>query len=86
LKLAEMDLQRRGAGNLFGTEQHGFDQLQFANWTNFELVTKAKLISEEITADENARPDKFVNQNNKQKWTPFVEIKVVNNEEIPLAN
>jgi ATP-dependent DNA helicase RecG len=86
LKLAEMDLQRRGAGNLFGTEQHGFDQLQFANWTNFELVTKAKLISEEIAADENAHLDKFANQSNKQKWTPFVEIKVVNNEEIPLAN
>jgi ATP-dependent DNA helicase RecG len=76
LKLAEMDLQRRGAGNLFGTEQHGFDQLQFANWTNFELVTKAKLISEEIAA----------NSESKQTWKPFVRIIAAEKAEIPLAN
>jgi ATP-dependent DNA helicase RecG len=75
LKLAEMDLQRRGAGNLFGTEQHGFDSLQFANWTNFDLVAKAKLISEEIASSPQA-----------QNWAPFISISAAEKDEIPLAN
>jgi ATP-dependent DNA helicase RecG len=48
LELAEQDLQRRGAGDLFGTQQHGLDQLLFANWTNLELVTKAKRLTDQI--------------------------------------
>ena len=62
LKLAEMDLQRRGAGDLFGTQQHGLDQLQFANWTNLELVTTAKRVSDQLEKE-------------KIKWTPFIEVK-----------
>jgi ATP-dependent DNA helicase RecG len=42
LKLAELDLQRRGAGDLFGTEQSGFDTLRFANWTNLALIAQAR--------------------------------------------
>ena len=41
-KLAEQDLKRRGAGDLFGTEQSGFDQLRFATWTNLQLITRAR--------------------------------------------
>ncbi|NCN24254.1 MAG: DEAD/DEAH box helicase [Candidatus Pacebacteria bacterium] len=41
-KLAEFDLQNRGAGDLFGLKQHGFSFLQFASWTNFELISKAQ--------------------------------------------
>jgi ATP-dependent DNA helicase RecG len=48
LELAEQDLQRRGAGDIFGTQQHGLDQLLFANWTNLELVTKAKRLTDQI--------------------------------------
>jgi ATP-dependent DNA helicase RecG len=48
LELAEQDLQRRGAGDIFGTQQHGLDQLQFANWTNLQLVTQAKQLAEHI--------------------------------------
>ncbi len=44
MKLAEFDLKNRGAGDLFGTDQHGFDQLQFANWTNLELIAQARQI------------------------------------------
>ncbi|MBU1885934.1 DEAD/DEAH box helicase, partial [Patescibacteria group bacterium] len=48
MKLAEFDLKNRGAGDLFGTDQHGFDQLKFANWTNIQLITKAHLIFEQL--------------------------------------
>jgi ATP-dependent DNA helicase RecG len=41
-ELAELDLQHRGAGDLFGTDQHGFDQLRFASWTNATLIGQAK--------------------------------------------
>ncbi len=54
LELAEQDLQRRGAGDLFGTVQHGFDQLRFGNWSNVELIHQAqqfaKLIQEKNLA------------------------------------
>jgi len=41
-KLAEFDLNNRGAGNIFGTEQHGFVNLKIANLTDFELINKTK--------------------------------------------
>src|SRR5579859_1503554 len=69
MKLAEMDLQRRGAGDIFGTQQHGFDDLQFANWTNLDLIAKAKKIADEI-------------QTKKVPWEPFFLLK--KDEESPL--
>ena len=46
-KIAELDLANRGAGNLFGVEQHGFDQLRFANWADTQLIAQAqKLFSQ----------------------------------------
>jgi ATP-dependent DNA helicase RecG len=53
MKLAEFDLQNRGAGDLFGTEQHGFDQLQFASWTNVELITKARKIFDQLQKNQH---------------------------------
>ncbi len=50
-ELAELDLQHRGAGDLFGTTQHGFDELQFASWTNVELIGLAQKISAELPHD-----------------------------------
>lgn len=44
-QLAELDLQQRGAGDLFGTQQHGFDRLRFASWTNVELIHQAQQLS-----------------------------------------
>lgn len=52
LKLAELDLQRRGAGDLFGTAQHGFDELQFASWTNLTLIEQARQLYQKITTGE----------------------------------
>jgi ATP-dependent DNA helicase RecG len=42
IKLAEFDLINRGAGNIFGTEQHGFVNLKIANLFDFELINKTK--------------------------------------------
>jgi ATP-dependent DNA helicase RecG len=41
-KLAEYDLKNRGAGNIFGTEQHGFVNLKIASLTDYELINQTK--------------------------------------------
>lgn len=55
-EVAELDLAHRGAGNLFGIEQHGFDQLKFASWTNLELITQARQVFEQVSHDASWRP------------------------------
>lgn len=55
LKLAEKDLQNRGAGDLFGFQQHGFGNLQFASWTNLELIQIAHTLFKQIE-DQNWQP------------------------------
>lgn len=50
-KLAELDLQRRGAGDLFGTAQHGFGTLRYATWTNLQLVAQAQQLCSDLPDD-----------------------------------
>ncbi len=50
-KIAELDLANRGAGNLFGVEQHGFDQLRFASWADMQLITQAQKIYKKLPKD-----------------------------------
>lgn len=57
-ELAELDLQYRGAGDIFGTQQHGFDELRFANWADIDLIAKAK---------------KVYTQLDTKNWTPFFD-------------
>jgi RecG-like helicase len=52
LKLAELDLQRRGAGDLFGTAQSGYDELEFASWTNLTLINQAREFHHLISTKE----------------------------------
>ena len=42
MKLAEFDLKIRGAGNMYGTEQHGYTDLKLADITNATDVHKAQ--------------------------------------------
>jgi ATP-dependent DNA helicase RecG len=73
LKLAELDLQRRGAGDLFGTQQHGLDNLRFAEWTNLELITKARTHYQQL---EKSHP----------QWQPFLAIPQHQSAQPPAAN
>lgn len=41
-KLAELDLKNRGAGELFGVQQHGFNGLNYASWVDLELIKQAQ--------------------------------------------
>lgn len=50
-QLAELDLQNRGAGDIFGVEQSGFGELRFATWTNFELINLAQQLLPKLTKD-----------------------------------
>lgn len=47
-ELAELDLKLRGGGDLFGTSQHGFKGFKIANFSDFELVKKAKNEAENV--------------------------------------
>jgi ATP-dependent DNA helicase RecG len=46
--LAEKDLQLRGAGNIFGTEQSGFDQFKLGTMNDIDLMSSAKDFSKEL--------------------------------------
>ncbi len=50
-KLAELDLENRGAGDLFGTAQHGFSQLKYGSWTNLQLISTAQQIAPQLPKD-----------------------------------
>ncbi|HLE48596.1 MAG TPA: ATP-dependent DNA helicase RecG [Patescibacteria group bacterium] len=47
-ELAELDLKLRGPGQIYGTLQHGFDELKIASWSDFELIEKTRIFAEEI--------------------------------------
>lgn len=71
MKLAEFDLQNRGAGDIFGMSQSGMDNLKFANWANIELISQARRIYNEI---------------NKEKWQSLLVMGDGYREHLPLAN
>lgn len=45
-ELAEVDLQLRGAGQVFGTKQHGSFDLKFASWSDIKLITTVQQTAE----------------------------------------
>jgi ATP-dependent DNA helicase RecG len=53
-ELAEVDLAMRGPGELFGTLQHGFDELKVASWQDITLIKKTKLVASEIFKNPKA--------------------------------
>lgn len=58
LRLAQLDLSNRGAGNLFGVEQSGLHGLRFASWTNTELIKQAQ---QQLKLDPNYKSFLTVN-------------------------
>lgn len=46
--LAELDLEIRGAGALYGTSQHGVLDLRIANFTDVKLIAKARKAAQEF--------------------------------------
>ena len=42
MKLAEYDLEQRGPGELYGTQQSGYSDLKIASITDYPLVKKVK--------------------------------------------
>jgi ATP-dependent DNA helicase RecG len=47
-QLAELDLQLRGPGDMFGTAQHGLPKLKVANFSDFTLIEKAKQTADAV--------------------------------------
>ncbi|MGI8419244.1 MAG: ATP-dependent DNA helicase RecG [Candidatus Levyibacteriota bacterium] len=55
-ELAELDLKLRGAGNLYGTAQHGVPKLKAASFSDTFLIQKARLCADEIYSELNHYP------------------------------
>lgn len=79
-KLAEIDLQNRGAGDLFGTQQHGFDELQFATWSDVKLIYLAKTVAEQWQK-HHSKSDHPLGE--KQYTSPLLQVR---KKETVLAN
>ena len=47
-ELAEMDLQLRGPGEIFGRYQHGESELKIASWQDVELIKQTKAAAQAI--------------------------------------
>lgn len=54
-ELAELDLQMRGPGEIFGTKQHGFPELKIASWTDTDLIR----VSRKVAQDAIEKPEKY---------------------------
>ncbi len=66
-QLAELDLEHRGAGDLFGTQQHGFDDLKFATWTNADLIFQTRTLFEKLKQKNKLETIwKFAQSNNEK--------------------
>ncbi len=68
--LAEKDLHLRGAGNIFGTEQSGFDQFKLGTMNDIDLMGSAKDFSKEIL-DES--PDLAVYPELRDRLQEYVD-------------
>ena len=68
--LAEKDLQLRGAGNIFGTEQSGFQQFKLGTMEDIDLMSFAKDFAKELL---DQSPDLSTYPKLKNKLTDYVE-------------
>jgi len=47
-ELAELDLEMRGPGEIFGIRQHGIPELKFARWDDLGLIQKTREVAREV--------------------------------------
>lgn len=47
-QLAQLDLQLRGPGEIFGLRQHGIPHLKIASWRDIDLIKKAKAVASKL--------------------------------------
>ncbi|MBP8590866.1 ATP-dependent DNA helicase RecG [Candidatus Shapirobacteria bacterium] len=59
LKLAQIDLEERGPGEIYGTAQHGFPQTKIASLTNAKLIEKAQKMVNDFGPKFLKSPEKF---------------------------
>jgi ATP-dependent DNA helicase RecG len=67
-ELAELDLRLRGAGDLYGTAQHGRRMLKIANFSDLNLIEKTKKEAGKIFSEISKHPvlqEKIKELNNK---------------------
>lgn len=55
-RLAELDLRMRGAGDIYGTRQHGQSLLKIASLSDFELIEKTKREAADLTSEIEKYP------------------------------
>lgn len=63
LKLAQLDLENRGAGDILGYSQSGFNNLIFASWTNSQLIKHAQEKLENEPNYQSFLTDYLIRQN-----------------------
>ena len=64
-ELAEMDLQLRGSGNVYGLEQSGIPRFIFYNISDSTLTTSAKSFAHDLVYKEKGNLSKFPELKNK---------------------
>jgi ATP-dependent DNA helicase RecG len=69
-ELAEHDLHLRGAGNIFGVEQSGFDQFKLGTMHDIDLMGSAKDFAKELL-DES--PDLSLYPSLKSRLLEYVD-------------
>lgn len=55
-QLAEIDLELRGPGDMYGTAQHGFPELKIASFADYELIKEARGVAEELVENIDQIP------------------------------
>ncbi len=51
-ELAELDIELRGPGEVFGTKQSGYSELKIASWSDIELIKKSKDFAEKVVKNQ----------------------------------
>ena len=76
--ISEKDLELRGAGDFFGTEQHGIPEFKIANlFEDMGVLKKVQGIAIKIMADDpllEKEKNKKLNELVKEKFSSKIEI------------